>query len=96
MDRETALRILGEHRAELEEQAVEHIALFGSVARDEAGPESDVDLLVSFKRPVGLFHFSRLRRLLEGWLQAPVDLVTRNALRPQFREDVLREAIDVS
>lgn len=95
MDRDTALRIIAEHRAELDAQAVESISLFGSVARDEAGPESDVDLLVSFTRPVGLFHLSRLKRLLDGWLQAPVDLVTRNALRPQFRERVLGEAIDV-
>jgi len=43
---------------------VRSLELFGSVARGEAGPNSDVDLLVEFDRPVGLFHFFRVQRRL--------------------------------
>ncbi len=56
MKRDEIIRILNEHRAELAKQyGVKSLALFGSVARDEATPASDVDLLVEFDRPVGLF-----------------------------------------
>ena len=55
--------------------------------------ESDVDLLVEFSVPVGLFEFVRLRRFLEEILGARVDLVTPGALKPQLRQAVLREAV---
>lgn len=66
---------------------------FGSVARDDARAESDVDVLVEFTDPVTLFEFARLRRLLESVLERPVDLVTRDALKPQLRDQILREAL---
>jgi predicted nucleotidyltransferase len=69
------------------------LSVFGSVARGEARPESDVDLLVEFSAPVGLFEFVRLRRFLEEILGARVDLVTPDALKPQLKQAVLREAI---
>lgn len=46
--------ILAQHRAELAEMGVASLKIFGSLARGEAGPESDVDLLVEFDRPIGL------------------------------------------
>jgi len=69
------------------------IAVFGSVARDEATHESDVDLLVEFTGPVGLFEFNRIRRRLEELVGHPVDLVTRDALHPALAENILREAV---
>ena len=67
--------------------------LFGSVARDEASADSDVDLLVEFDRPIGLFHFFRVQQRLEEILGAPVDLVMRDAVKPQLRERIFAEAI---
>ena len=69
------------------------LSIFGSVARDEAGPDSDIDLLVEFDRPVGLFAFVRTQQYLEQILGSRVDLVTPDALRREFRETVLREAV---
>ena len=66
------------------------------VARDEAREESDVDLLVEFDRPIGLFEFARLQRQLGELLGHRVDLVTAAALEPQLRDSILREAVFVA
>lgn len=84
---------LRRHRAELEDRGVARLAVFGSVARGEADPESDVDLLVTFDRPVGLFDLADLKDRLQALLHRPVDLTTENGLRPAMRERVLREAV---
>jgi predicted nucleotidyltransferase len=93
MRRDQVLERLSSHRTELEGFRVASISVFGSVARDEAQEGSDVDLLVEFSEPVGLFHFVRLKRYLEELLGARVDLVTPGALKAQLREQILSEAI---
>ncbi len=85
-----ALRL---HRAEFEPFLVHTISVFGSVARGDAGPESDVDLLVEFERPIGLFAFVRLQMRLAEILDRRVDLVSRTALKPALRASILREAV---
>ena len=90
------LTLLHAHERELREHFhVRSLALFGSAARGQAGPASDVDLLVEFDRPIGLLHLSATALRLEGLLARPVDLVLRRALRPELRARVLAEAIDV-
>lgn len=91
--RADVLRILAEHSREYEPYAVRSIAIFGSVARDEARPDSDVDILVEFDRPIGLFTFVGLKDLLGQLLERTVDLVTTDGLRAEIRDDILREAI---
>jgi len=78
-----------------ERYAVKDIAVFGSVARDEAKPESDVDLLVEFEpgRAGGYFKFFSLQEELESILHQRVDLVTPDALKRQFKDRILAEAI---
>lgn len=95
MTRDDALRLLAEHKAELaEEFGVTALYLYGSVARNEAGPESDVDVLVEFDgRPMGYFEFFRLQGRLAKILGTEVDLGTPDSLRSRIREEVLREAI---
>lgn len=94
MTRDQALQIIQTHREELErDYAVKSLALFGSVARNEAAPGSDVDVLVEFSRPVGIFHFLRVQRCLQNWLGCKVDLVTRAALKSALREQILNEAV---
>ena len=98
MGRDEVLRVLSENREEIRAFGIERLALFGSVARDEARPGSDVDLLVEFRpeAQAGLFEVVRLKARLEGLLGAPVDLVTEDALKRQLRERVLDEAITVA
>jgi predicted nucleotidyltransferase len=93
MKRDEALRVISEHRGEIEGYGVKDLSLFGSVARNEAGPKSDVDILVEFGEPVGLFEFVEFKNYLEEILGRPVDLVTEDALKRQLRERVLEEAI---
>lgn len=70
------------------------LALFGSVARNEAGTESDVDILVEFyDRLVGLVAFVRLQLYLEAILGRPVDLITRNSIKPPLRNRILGELV---
>ena len=97
MKREEVIRRLAQRQRELHEiYAVQSLALFGSVARDEAGPDSDVDLLVEFSRPVGLFDFIGLQRYLEAALSCPVDLGSAASLKLHLKEEVLQEMIHVA
>jgi len=93
LEKNEILKILREHRADLERHSVKSLALFGSAAREEMQPHSDVDILVEFAQPVGLFEFLRLTFFLEELLGCRVDLVTLDALKSQLRERILREAI---
>jgi uncharacterized protein len=93
MRRGEILQLLKAHRQELARFAVKSLTIFGSVARDEARPDSDVDILVEFAEPVGLFEFVRLKNYLETLLDRPVDLVTPDALKEQLRERILKEAV---
>jgi predicted nucleotidyltransferase len=97
MNLEETRRILGEHNAELvQEYGVKSLALFGSVARNEAGPCSDVDLLVEFDRPVGYFALFALQDRLEAILGCKVDLGTPDSLKPRIREHVVGECVRVA
>jgi predicted nucleotidyltransferase len=93
MRRQEALKILVDHQNYLHNFGVKSLTLFGSVARDEANIDSDVDLLVEFDRPVGLFAFVRLKKYLEEILERSVDLGTIDSLKPYLQESVFREAI---
>ncbi len=84
---------LGTRREALREFHVDSLSIFGSVARGDAGKDSDVDLLVKFSEPVGLFEFARLRDFLEELLGTRVDLVTPAALRESMRDTIRREAV---
>jgi len=95
MTRNEVLEKLRGERTGLQRFAVRRLALFGSAARGEMGKDSDVDILVEFEPEarVGLLGFVRLQRYLSDLLNAPVDLVTRDALRPEFREKILSEMV---
>ena len=93
MTRDEVMALLKAHRAELDRLGVGALAVFGSVARGNAGAGSDIDILVEFRRPVGLFEFVRVQMRLQMILGRRVDLVTPDALRPELREHILREAV---
>ncbi len=94
MKRNEVLEVIAEHREQLEKLGVKSLSLFGSVARDEAGPDSDVDFLVEFNRAIGLFEFIEIRLYLQDILNCSVDLGTENALKEHLREPVLRDVIN--
>jgi uncharacterized protein len=96
MQQEGALGILSKHRHELKGFGVKSIALFGSAARGEAQRESDIDILVEFDGAVGFLKFLQLQHRLEELLGKRVDLVTQAALKRQFRDQILKEAIYAS
>jgi predicted nucleotidyltransferase len=95
--REEIVQKLRDERHHLRQKfGVTSVALFGSVARNEAGPGSDVDLLVEFGRPITLFDLVAVQQYLEQRLGVPrVDLVPRDSVYPAFREDILEGAVDV-
>lgn len=95
LKRNEILSLLNAHKTALEEFQVKSLLLFGSVARNEANAESDVDLLVEFEQTIGLFTFVRLQRYLETILGCKVDLGTPDSLKGHLREAVLQEAVRV-
>jgi predicted nucleotidyltransferase len=97
MNRKRTIQLLSGLSAELADKyGVKSLLLFGSVCRDEAGPDSDVDLLVEFDRPVGYFGLFALQSYLESVLGCKVDLGTPNSLKPRIRERVLGECVRVA
>jgi uncharacterized protein len=70
---------------------IRSLALFGSVLRDDFGPNSDVDILVEFEPDarVGMLALGRMQRELSVLLARPVDLVSRGGLKPRLRASVL-------
>ncbi len=93
MRRAEALQIISGHEAELRGLGVRALSLFGSVARDEATPASDVDVLVEFDRPVGFFQVFEVQERLESFLGCKVDIVTPGGLRPELKRAILAEAV---
>jgi uncharacterized protein len=94
-ERTEVLERLRADRSSLDRFGVRSIALFGSVARGEAGAGSDVDILVDYRadaRP-DLFEFIDLKEHLEELVGRRVDLVTPAALHPRLRDRILAEAI---
>ncbi len=74
---------------------VTRVALFGSYARGEAGPESDVDILVEFPRGTSLFDLADLQIKLETALGKKIDLVTYNSLHPLLKDRILAEQLPI-
>ena len=93
MKRIEALKIIAQHQGDLARFKVKSLAIFGSVARDEARPDSDIDLLVEFSVPVGIFEFIDLKEYLESILKVRVDLATEPALKKQLKAQILKEAV---
>ena len=96
MNRGDILERLKAHREKLRDFRIQSLALFGSVARGEARPDSDVDFLVEFEGPATFDQYMGLKCFLEDVLGRPVDLVTRNGIRPQLVPYVEREAVHVA
>ncbi len=94
--RDQILASIRNRSQEIEALGVLTLALFGSVARGEDTPTSDVDVLVQFDGPATFDGFMDLKFLLEDSLGRRVDLVTVDGLREEIREEVLARALRVA
>ena len=96
MSRDEVLALLRAHKPVLEQRfGIVDLALFGSFARDRAGDESDVDILVRFDEPPDWRRYFGAQFYLEDLLGRPVDLATDKTLRAELRPYVGREAVNV-
>lgn len=95
MTSQEALAVLRKHADELRARGIVHAALFGSVARGDAGPNSDIDILIELdeNKQFGLFAYAGLRNFVESLFPEPVDVVDRQALKPDLREPILADAV---
>ena len=71
------------------EHKVGRLRIFGSAARGEERPDSDIDLLVDFTIPVGFFELIELEEQLAAFFGRSVDLLTEPGLSPYFRDSIL-------
>ncbi len=96
MHKQQALDILTKLKPELVKQfGITRLALFGSTVRDEAKPQSDIDIVVSFNGPATSARYFGVQFYLEDALGASVDLVTEKAIRPELRPFIESEAVNV-
>jgi predicted nucleotidyltransferase len=96
MKRDDVVKLLAEQRQKFARFGVKSLALFGSVARDEDQPGSDVDILVEFQGRATFDRYMEFKFFLEDLLGCRVDLVTSKALKPRMRPYVEREALYVT
>lgn len=90
------IKILSGHKGELQSRfKVKSIGIFGSYVRGEQKKKSDLDVLVEFLEPVGLFHFMDLEEYLEKLVGVDVDLVSKRALKPRIGRHILGEVVYV-
>jgi predicted nucleotidyltransferase len=95
MNREEVLQILRLHQDELKNLGVKSLELFGSVARNEANSDSDVDLLAELLEPMTLLQFISIKQYIEDLLNCSVDLGTKDTLHELLRETVIKQTIYV-
>ncbi len=95
MGRDEVVAKLRAYEPELRAAGVLHLSLFGSIARDEAGVQSDIDLLATFDAALGLslLDVIGIENRLADLLGRQVDLVEEGTLRPRVRENVSREIV---
>ncbi|MBI5942142.1 MAG: nucleotidyltransferase family protein [Caulobacterales bacterium] len=89
------IAVLRAHRGALRQRGVLRAALFGSTARDEAGPDSDIDIMVELdpEARIDLYDYAGIKRFLAGLFLPPVDVVNRASLKAHVRPAAERDAV---
>jgi len=95
MNRQDAIDVLVGHQAELRSRGVRHAALFGSAARGEAGPQSDLDIMIEMAPDASLdiFAYVELKNFIATLFPGPVDIVNKNALKPYVRPPATADSV---
>lgn len=96
MPRDEILVVLRENNTSIRNFGVKSLAIFGSVARDQARPDSDLDVLVEFDPPPTFQRYMDLKFYLEDLVGRTVHLGTPDDLKTRIREQVQREALHVA
>ncbi|WP_246275963.1 nucleotidyltransferase family protein [Methanolobus zinderi] len=96
MDKDQYIRQLGEMLPKLQKKySIKYLGVFGSYIRNEQTPQSDLDVLVEFSKPVSLLEYVRLELELSDALGVRVDLVSKTALKPRIGRHILAEVVEV-
>ena len=95
MDRQAILNRLRDHEAALRARGVAHAALFGSRARGDNRPESDIDIMIDIEptAPIGVWDYAGLKAYIVDLFSSPVDVVNRAALKPYLRPGATADAV---
>ena len=97
MKKQDALNFLESHKQIIIERfGVKHLALFGSIVRDEAREDSDLDVLVEFEGGESYRNYFDLLFYLEDQLHCEIDLVSLDTVRPQLKPYIEKEALYVA
>ena len=96
MDKDAVIAILRAHRDELEQLGVKHAGVFGSVARGEAGPQSDIDIAIDLdeERLPGVYMYVSIVRRIEGMFDAACDVIDRRVAAPFMAAGLSADLID--
>jgi uncharacterized protein len=95
MNANTAIATLRRHEQALRARGVAHAAVFGSVARGDNRPDSDLDILVEFKPGFegSVYDYVRFKEYVAGLFDVPVDVIDRAALKPYLRAPAAHDAV---
>jgi predicted nucleotidyltransferase len=96
MTRRTVIARIRKHRAQLTKLGVKSLSIFGSVARGEERPDSDVDILVEFEGRATFDRFMDTKFYLEELLGCKVDLVVPQAIKPRMKPHVMQDLVHVT
>ena len=90
MNSEQALSILRRHESDLRARGVRRAALFGSIARGDNRPDSDIDIMIEIEpeASIGVFEYAELKEFIASLFDGPVDVVSRENLKPFIRPAV--------
>ncbi|MEC4592763.1 MULTISPECIES: nucleotidyltransferase family protein [Nitrospirillum] len=97
MNRDDVIAVLRAHESDLRRRGVLHATLFGSVARGDNGPDSDIDIMVDLDpdAQIGIFDYVGIKQAIEGLFPVPVDVVNRRALKSFVRPLAEGDAVHV-
>lgn len=95
MSKETIIQTLKSAEAALRARGVNHAALFGSIARGEAGPTSDIDILVDLDPTIvrTMFDYAGVKNYIAEMFDGAVDVVDREGLKPHVRPSAVADAV---
>jgi predicted nucleotidyltransferase len=94
MTNDEILETLRRSEPELRAKGVRHAGLFGSMARGEAGPDSDIDIMIDLDPDASLWQYSGVKLFIADLFEGPVDVVDRNSLKPSVKPRAIADLID--